>query len=1328
MIICMAIFVLASLVLSSSPVAAGSIGNYEYHYINGDSEVEITGYHGPGGDLIIPSIIDEKPVTSIGDHSFNFTRSLTSVTIPATVRTIGSGAFMWCPSLASANIPENTTTIGDMAFSQCALTDVTIPKNVTYIGQDAFASNSLQSIVVNDGNLNYSSVDGVLYDKTATLLIQYPCGRAGGIVIPNGVTDIGNNAFYQCTLLNSVIIPDGLTSIGTSAFSRCTSLTNITLPSSVTFIGDFAFYSSGLNGITMSGVTSIGGYAFFLTNLIEVDIPDSVLSIGSYAFFQCPSLSSISIGSGVTSIGDSAFSSCPLLMSLTFRGLVAPTTVGTNWILDTDPGINGRAYSASNFPAPGNEFNGLLMGPAIPIAPSAPSGLAVIAGTGSATLSWAAPFDGGLPIDYYVIQLDGVTLPDRPSDPTMIVTGLTIGQNYTFTVAAHNPEGTSSESDPVSCIPYTVPGAPTGLKAEVVDTQVTLNWSAPAFDGFSPVDYYVVFQNGTDWGHSTTLSMTFTNLTFGQTYSFDVAAHNSAGNGPISIAVTATTADRPDLMITSPIDGYLSNVKNVLMEWSGIGIIPSYTLVIDGGKEIDVSANTSYVLPGLAEGTHQVQVKALDKEGNVITAQVKFIIDTIAPNVGVTSPLSGSFTKSTSVMVRWTENDLGTGLAKTEFSIDGGLWIATNGTSYQLTGLADGVHTFSLNVKDNAANMNSATVTFTIDTVPPIVTITAPRDGSYDNTGTMTVVWVSSDTGSGLANTEISTDRTTWAPASGSSLTMSGLSDGNYTVMVRVTDLAGNINVTSVGFTVEKLAPTVYIRSPSDDSFIGSSSVKITWAGIPGPYPISYYLVSIDGNEPLVVLAISSDLTFGGLTDGGHYVAVEAYDGAGKHTGTSCHFTVDTVRPSVTILTPMPGSWSNHQWMNVTWTSTDANSGMAYSWASIDGGHPINVTRNYFMFSGLANGQHQVEISAFDKAGNENDTVSLFSVNMAKPVLSILNPLSNGLLNSSTIKMSWTGVDISGMVDYLVAIDGGNWTDMTIGTAHSFAPLADGSHRIDLRGEDRAGNWNETSVIFIIDSTAPTLGAHSPTGNDQPRPATISALFSEGMNTNTLVMKVNGLGGTIQWTGNNATFYPSQILGYGVEYTVTISGTDLAGNHIDCSWSFTTGKNLGTIEGTIKEANGDPISNATITLSNGMLTMTDANGNFSFTDVPDGSYDLTVTKDGYEHKVQTVSAIYGQKTELGNLRVQTKVATSDIGWLYAVVAIVILTVLAMVLYFIRSNRASVGRAGKERGGESLQTVGNDDNTGKLAEKSIDEKDASPDQKDERAVQQGKNGL
>jgi hypothetical protein len=167
---------------------------------------------------------------------------------------------------------------------------------------------------------------------------------------------------------------------------------------------------------------------------------------------------------------------------------------------------------------------------------------------------------------------------------------------------------------------------------------------------------------------------------------------------------------------------------------------------------------------------------------------------------------------------------------------------------------------------------------------------------------------------------------------------------------------------------------------------------------------------------------------------------------------------------------------------------------------------------------------------------------------------------------------------------------------------------------------------------------------------------------------------------------------------------------------------------LGTIEGTIKEANGDPISNATITLSNGMLTMTDANGNFSFTDVPDGSYDLTVTKDGYEHKVQTVSAIYGQKTELGNLRVQTKVATSDIGWLYAVVAIVILTVLAMVLYFIRSNRASVGRAGKERGGESLQTVGNDDNTGKLAEKSIDEKDASPDQKDERAVQQGKNGL
>ena len=263
---------------------------------NGGTEIEIGGYCGAGGSVLVPGIIEGKRVTSFHQYTFHDCDVLTSVTIPNHVTTIGAMAFADCNALTSVTIPDSVTTIGQHAFLRSALTSVTIPDSVTTIGDFAFIGClDLTAIDVSPGNPNYKSVDGVLYDKTMTTLIQCPAGKTGPFNIPNGVTTIGTGAF------------------------------------------------------------SWG-------HLLSVTIPNSVTTIGQQAFEDSTSLASVDIGSGVTKIGVLAFGDCSALTSITFHGLKAPTTVAWSWIDNTPPEILGHAGPASDFPAPGEYFHGLLMG------------------------------------------------------------------------------------------------------------------------------------------------------------------------------------------------------------------------------------------------------------------------------------------------------------------------------------------------------------------------------------------------------------------------------------------------------------------------------------------------------------------------------------------------------------------------------------------------------------------------------------------------------------------------------------------------------------------------------------------------------------------------------------------------------------------------------------------------------------------------------------------------------------------------------------------------------------------------------------------------------
>ena len=178
----------------------------------------------------VTSVNIPNGVTSIGDYAFDDCVNLASITIPDSVTSIGKSAFDGCTDLASITIPNSVTSIGDYAFNWCkSLTSITIPDSVTSIGLDVFsACTNLASINVSEKNENYSSIDGIFFNKNITELIKYPAAKTiSEYSVPNSVTSIGNSAFASCENLASITIPNSVTSIGLDAFMQCKNLANI---------------------------------------------------------------------------------------------------------------------------------------------------------------------------------------------------------------------------------------------------------------------------------------------------------------------------------------------------------------------------------------------------------------------------------------------------------------------------------------------------------------------------------------------------------------------------------------------------------------------------------------------------------------------------------------------------------------------------------------------------------------------------------------------------------------------------------------------------------------------------------------------------------------------------------------------------------------------------------------------------------------------------------------------------------------------------------------------------------------------------------------------
>ncbi|MBQ8291547.1 MAG: leucine-rich repeat protein [Clostridia bacterium] len=210
--------------------------------------------------------------------------SLTSVTIGEGLEFLSEYAFNGVTSLQEVYLPQSLRSIGGFykLFDGC---------------------DNLEKIVVAEGNGFYASMDGVLYELSTPRILAVP-KKVTSVRILDGVQEIENSAFQDCTLLTMVNMPDSVTTIREEAFYGCTALTQVTFSQGLTIIGNYAFYGcAALTQVAFpQGLTGIGDHAFSRSAIEEICLPESATSVSEYAFTQCGNVTRIEVGSGVESI------------------------------------------------------------------------------------------------------------------------------------------------------------------------------------------------------------------------------------------------------------------------------------------------------------------------------------------------------------------------------------------------------------------------------------------------------------------------------------------------------------------------------------------------------------------------------------------------------------------------------------------------------------------------------------------------------------------------------------------------------------------------------------------------------------------------------------------------------------------------------------------------------------------------------------------------------------------------------------------------------------------------------------------------------------------
>ncbi len=965
------------------------------------------------------------------------------------------------------------------------------------------------------------------------------------------------------------------------------------------------------------------------------------------------------------------------------------------------------------------------------------------------TVEWNAT-DEGTGIRNYSVKLDGGPWVDKALDRNHTFHNLTQGWHNVSVRATDNANKSAVKNITFMidlALPYVNITKPANNTIFTVNS-VEVNWTGG--DNESGLNHYEIKVGSGRWRNvGTDESHTFTGLSEGWHRVYIKAVDNASNSRIVSVFFVVDLSS-PMVSITYPLDGRGANTTDVNVTWEGsdkgVGI-DYYKIRIDNGTWVFVGDNTSYILYSLGAGSvHKIDVFAADKIGRNSTDSSTFTVDLYLPVINITSPQEDEVIPTDSVLIEWEGYDNITEISNYDIRIDDGNWSSLGKTtSYSFSGLEDGIHKVEVRATDEANNENISYVDFVVDTTPPTVSLICPSPYSTYNESSVYVEWIGNDTVSGLDHYEIKMKGGNWTDVGlNTSITLTGLSEGDYVVNIKAVDNAGCWAKDSTIFTIlhkDTVPPSVNITSPMEKEYINSSTVVLEWKGSDDYSGIDHYEVKTDDKN---WTDVGSNVTYEifNLSNGIHTAMVKAVDGSGNENTDTVNFTVDIVLPELFILNPSQGTYINRSEVTVDWRGYDSISGIKEYYVNMDGGSWISVGNNTaFTFKNIYDGRHDISVKAVDNATNENDTHVVFTVDTRSPGVLSIHPYDGETDVNITeeVRVVFSEPMNSTAFAYSCSPDPGGWrltwveNNTTVILTHDPFDFNTTYEFTISSACDIAGNEISPEPYNVSFHTEPmessvsapeTISIHPYDGEtDVNITEEVRVVFSEPMNSTAFAYSCSPDPGgwRLTWVENNTTvILTHDPFDFNTTYEFTISSArDLAGNSMEENHTvvFTTAEkeeNMvenSTITGIVVDINENPISGASVMVDGEFRTLTGSDGSFSI-EVSPGEHSLVIKKEGYVEKSTSLYVSSGEAKDLGEISLPpSSPQKTENGGLPLYLFVIIFFIVGIIIFAILK-RAKSGQSADETASEHEKTGTEDgeygednavDETGSLSE-------------------------